>query len=34
MWDPDVGEREEGLGVGLVRGDLGRVVPGCGPSGY
>jgi hypothetical protein len=29
MWDPDVGEREEGLGVGLVQGDLGQVVPGA-----
>jgi hypothetical protein len=29
MWDPDVGEREEGLGVRLVQGDLGQVVPGA-----
>jgi hypothetical protein len=34
MWGPPSREREERMsGVGLARGELGRLAPGCGPSG-
>jgi hypothetical protein len=32
-WGRAVGERERGIGVGLVRGKLGRLAPGVGPVG-